>query len=343
MGADEAVQRALEILIRRAPTLRPDTAAAWLRTVVKHEAFAVRAERIAVGEGDALMLDRMASQVDVEETLQRRERLGLADEALRRIKPGEAEALVMQADGHSYKEIARIKGWTYTKVNRLINEGSQAFRAGVAAIETGEACADALAAHDAGQPTEIQRRHVARCPGCRAQVRRSRITGRLSAVGLPVAAEIFGRFGRALRGSAGDVGAKLFPAYVRAHEAVEAVSAAKLAAIAASAAAIAGGSVAVLDQHGSKVQETPAHAARLNRQQPEPQRQNQSASAEADPGQTGKDPVAHRDQTPSTVSEQEAPMAEFDPTFIPAAPAGSAPPAHSPAARSSSKTPEFGP
>ena len=39
-------QRALEILVRNAERLEPSTAAAWLRTVARHEALAVRSQRV---------------------------------------------------------------------------------------------------------------------------------------------------------------------------------------------------------------------------------------------------------------------------------------------------------
>ena len=43
--ADDALQRALEILLRKAPTTDPRELIRWTQTVVKHEALAVRRER----------------------------------------------------------------------------------------------------------------------------------------------------------------------------------------------------------------------------------------------------------------------------------------------------------
>jgi DNA-directed RNA polymerase specialized sigma24 family protein len=43
--ADEALQRALEILLRKAPSSDPRELVKWTQTVVKHEALAVRRER----------------------------------------------------------------------------------------------------------------------------------------------------------------------------------------------------------------------------------------------------------------------------------------------------------
>ena len=43
--AEDAYQRALEILLTKAPTTREDELVPWLKTVVKHEAFAIRRQR----------------------------------------------------------------------------------------------------------------------------------------------------------------------------------------------------------------------------------------------------------------------------------------------------------
>src|SRR5918995_1423616 len=43
--AEDAYQRGLEILLRKAPTTREDELVPWLKTVVKHEAFALRRQR----------------------------------------------------------------------------------------------------------------------------------------------------------------------------------------------------------------------------------------------------------------------------------------------------------
>jgi DNA-directed RNA polymerase specialized sigma24 family protein len=43
--AEDAYQRGLEILLTKAPTSREDELVPWLKTVVKHEAFALRRQR----------------------------------------------------------------------------------------------------------------------------------------------------------------------------------------------------------------------------------------------------------------------------------------------------------
>lgn len=59
------------------------------------------------------------------------DRLAERDEAerfLATLKEDERNALGLQAAGLSYKEIAALKEWTYTKVNRCITEGRDALR-----------------------------------------------------------------------------------------------------------------------------------------------------------------------------------------------------------------------
>ena len=51
--ADEALQRGLEILLRKAPSEDPRELIRWTQTVVKHEALAVRADRERILAGPA--------------------------------------------------------------------------------------------------------------------------------------------------------------------------------------------------------------------------------------------------------------------------------------------------
>ena len=50
-------------------------------------------------------------------------------------------ALRLKAEGFSYREICAMTGWSYTKVNRLLTEGRQAFLRRVSGIERGAECA----------------------------------------------------------------------------------------------------------------------------------------------------------------------------------------------------------
>jgi DNA-directed RNA polymerase specialized sigma24 family protein len=55
-----------------------------------------------------------------------------ARKQLAHLKPDQQKALSLFALGHSYREIANLTGWTYTKVNRCITEGRAKLRLGLA-------------------------------------------------------------------------------------------------------------------------------------------------------------------------------------------------------------------
>src|SRR5436189_1628345 len=55
--AEDAYQRGLEILLTRAPSTAEDDLLPWLKTVVKHEAFAVRKQRMRTPPVSALLDD----------------------------------------------------------------------------------------------------------------------------------------------------------------------------------------------------------------------------------------------------------------------------------------------
>src|SRR5688572_9903671 len=173
----DAYQRALEIYVRRLDSLDPATEIAWLKVVVKHEALAVRrgrAEAVPVEEVD---FDGHAAEAQrpVDDLLAGRERVQRSAEALRRLKPDEAKALMLKAQGLSYAEIGESLGWTYTKVNRCTTEGRARFLKVYAEIEAGEECdrfAPTLAALVGGTATADAllelRPHIRNCSSCRA-------------------------------------------------------------------------------------------------------------------------------------------------------------------------------
>jgi len=116
--AHDAYQRGLEIFLRRAATLDPATAERWLHVVVKHEAMALRRERMALVAHDELDLERhdASPAPSPEDQVLSAERIGRTAEALRRLKPQELRAMWLKALGNSYEEICEQTGWTYTKV-----------------------------------------------------------------------------------------------------------------------------------------------------------------------------------------------------------------------------------
>ena len=177
--ADDAVQRAFEILLRRSERVHPATALSWLRTVVKHEAMAIRASRLRLlGGGDEELDAREAVEVPgPSERATERERAHRALAALATLKRDEARALVLQATGRTYAEIEAETGWSHTKVNRALTEGRAAFRTLMSALEAGDECARhapllrALARGRAPADAIIGlRAHLRACGACRARL-----------------------------------------------------------------------------------------------------------------------------------------------------------------------------
>src|ERR671915_1134955 len=178
--ADDAYQRGLEILLRKAPTTREEDLVPWLKTVVKHEAFALRRhrERHAPVTDNGELSERGTPADATHDQACRHELLRHGSEALRQLKSQEVRALRLRAEGYSYAEICQITGWTYTKVNRALTEGRRALAIKLAGIQGGIECAklapllSALADDDAStDQLGLLRRHMDTCLSCRARLR----------------------------------------------------------------------------------------------------------------------------------------------------------------------------
>jgi RNA polymerase sigma factor (sigma-70 family) len=136
--ADDAYQRAVEILLTKGSAVDPARLPGWMAVVTRREALAVRRTRerllgpavagASEAEGswgvDGLLCDRPGP----DELAERRERVAAARRALSTLKGNQRVALVLQASGFSYEEIREACGWTYTKVNRCLAEGRDALR-----------------------------------------------------------------------------------------------------------------------------------------------------------------------------------------------------------------------
>lgn len=132
--AEDALQRALEILLRKAPSEDQRELVKWMQTVVKHEALAVRRERERILAGPAARQPEpdaddwvalIPSKADgPPERAERREAVGRSREALQSLKPQELRALTLLAEGYSYREIGEITGYSATKVNGSISPAS---------------------------------------------------------------------------------------------------------------------------------------------------------------------------------------------------------------------------
>ena len=129
-------------LLQASRPVEPATEVAWLKVVVKHEAMAIRRSRQDSVAGEEPDLDSHipAGQRSVDEQIESGERVGRSAEALRALKPDEAKALLLKAEGLSYLEIGEHCGWSYTKVNRALTEGRKRFLKAYRAIEAGDEC-----------------------------------------------------------------------------------------------------------------------------------------------------------------------------------------------------------
>jgi RNA polymerase sigma factor (sigma-70 family) len=266
--ADDAYQRAFEILLTKAPTTREAELVPWLKTVVKHECFALRRqrERHSPVTDDGHLGDRPTPPAITHDQAERYERLRQGAEALRQLKPQEIRALRLKAEGYSYREICEITGWTYTKVNRCLTEGRQAFARRLAGIQGGVECErfapliSALADGEASaEDLALLRPHMRTCLACRARLKAFRsLPARVAAL-VPPAALVAAGAGPLRRwlesimvGAQQKVDAALGATQhkaalmgERAQAVVELAAGQKLAAVAASAAALAGGGTAV--------------------------------------------------------------------------------------------------
>src|SRR4051794_16485387 len=252
--AEDAYQRALEILLTKAPSTHEDDLVPWLKTVVKHEAFAIRKQREKHGtpsEHDELT----PAHTDTHEHVERLDRLQRGAEALQRLKPAEMRCMLLLAEGHSYAEICSITGFSYTKVNLCLAEGRQSFTRRVAGIESGAECerlAPLISAAADGEADAdellVLKRHLRGCLSCRAALRDARTAPARVAALAPV--------GIVAGAPAGDPGhmhvawnwlhERAASLALRGQELFEVATAHKAVAVAASAAALAGGGAATV-------------------------------------------------------------------------------------------------
>lgn len=259
--AEDAYQRALEILLTKAPSTTEAELLPWLKTVVKHEAFALRKkrERDVPAQHDVLDAFAAGDLNAAEDRAERYDRLRVGAEALGRLKPQETTCLLLKAEGLSYQEIAARTGFTYTKVNRCLVEGRRAFVARVAGIESGAECErmapllSALADGEASaESMAALRPHLRGCSSCRATLREYREAPRkVAGLAAPLAAGgVLAWFGDKVASAVG---------WLKSLAGAAATQ--KAAVVAASSLAVAGGGAVTADAVRSDSQRAPGHAA----------------------------------------------------------------------------------
>lgn len=224
--AEDALQRALEILLTKAPSDDPRELIRWTQTVVKHEALAVRRERERILAGPAARrpepdaedwIALIPSAADgPPERAERREAIARSREALQSLKPQELRALTLLAEGYSYREIGEITGYSRTKINRCLAEGRERFRRFISRSEGGERCAElqpllsAFCDDEASAgDTAVLREHLRACPHCRAALRAYRAAPAAAAAlapALPLGRSLLDRAHEAVAGLAARFG-----------------------------------------------------------------------------------------------------------------------------------------
>jgi len=201
--AEDAYQRAMEILLTKAPTTQAHELSRWTHTVIRHEALAIRRNRERLLGNGAASPESEAAKTDwvalipatgdgPDGRVERRERIARSREALQALKPAELRALTLLAEGYSYAEICERTGWSYTKVNRCLAEGRERFRELVSRSEDGSRCVEmgpVLSAFCDGETspeeTAAMREHLRACAHCRAAMRAYRATPAAAAVLAP--------------------------------------------------------------------------------------------------------------------------------------------------------------
>jgi RNA polymerase sigma factor (sigma-70 family) len=379
--ADDALQRALEILLQKAPSEDPRELIKWSQTVVKHEALAVRRDRERILAGPAARQPEpdaddwvalIPSRADgPPERAERREAVSRSREALQSLKPQELRALTLLAEGYSYREIGEITGYSATKINRCLAEGRERFRRFIARSEGGERCAEMrpfLSAFCDGEASAEDaatlREHLRACGQCRATLRAYRAAPAAAAAlapAMPVGRSLLDRaheavVGLASRFGGGGAGSDSALTQIATAGGTRGAGMAALAKLAAVCAGTVGGAAACV---ATGVVPVPLELAadhakppRLERPAAESTSESPTPSVEYEPAPTAATPG---EETPSAKPEEKAqhhaasavPVPEASSGAVeyapPPAPVETAPPPTASGSSSGSAAGEFGP
>jgi RNA polymerase sigma factor (sigma-70 family) len=373
--AEDAYQRALEIVLTKAPTTDARGLVRWTQTVTKHEALALRQSREKLlgrrgsspegGDSDPVPLIPALGDSPYEQ-VERREVVARSREALRTLKPAELRALSLLAEGYSYAEIGSITGFSQTKINRVLAEGRDRFRSLISSSEDGSRCRElrpllsAFCDREASPAAAATvREHLRACGRCRATMRAYRAAPGIAAALVPAlpsrsllerAQEFFAGLGSRLPGVGGSDTAATQIAVAGGSRGAGMAALAKLLTLCAGAA----GTAACV---ATGVLPTPLDLAPEHRRKPaieraalQPVEQPASEAVQyepAPPAEPKPKATPKREEAPETSTEaSEAPAGAIEYEPPPASPAPEPPvssESSSSTASSGSAAGEFGP
>jgi RNA polymerase sigma factor (sigma-70 family) len=360
---EDAYQRALEIVLTKAPTTDARELIRWSQTVIKHEALALRQSRERLlgyggakapegADADVVALIPTASD-GPEDLVERREAIARSREALQALKPAELRAMSLLAEGYSYTEIGELTGFSQTKINRVLAEGRDRFRSLVSSSEDGSRCRELrplLSAFCDGETSpreaETVREHLRACGHCRSTMRAYRAAPRVAialAPVLPPSRSLLGRVHELLAGlgsrmpgigASGDSAATQI-ALGGGSKGIGMAGLAKLLALCAGAAGGAAACVATGVLPAPDLDPQPVRAPAIERSSPRPAAAEDSEGVQYEPAPAPQ-PEPKPKAEPAPKEEAEIPSSE-----VTAAPAGAVeyeapPPAPAPEPSSSS-------
>lgn len=257
--AEDAYQRSVEIMLKKAPTTSREELLPWLRTVVRREALAIAnarsRERVGIEPDELEFSD--ATELSPEDAAESIAELEIGAEALQRLTLDQARCLVAQSKGMTYDQIADTTGFTRRKVTRCLENGRNAFAAQLDEIASGSQCArmeplmHKVLRGDADAAIEL-RPHLRHCRACRARFSAYELAPRRIAALFPPSVfiaggrpgRLFGRGVEWLQATADRIAVQ----FLGADRWVDVALAKKTIAVAAIATATATGGVAV---HGA--------------------------------------------------------------------------------------------
>jgi RNA polymerase sigma factor (sigma-70 family) len=327
--ADDAYQRGLEILLTKAPTTDRGELRAWLHTVIKHEALALRRQReraVATTDPEDPAHEPAEPAPAPDEEASGRERVRQTAEALAHLKAAEIQCLLLKALGYSYHEISARTGYSWTKVNRSLTEGRRRFLERFGELASGARCIEfeallSVACDGESTPAEDRRLrvHLKRCGSCRAALRGYRSAPARLAELLPPGMLLpmfqqggwWSRLGDWMTWHGGDrAGALAW----KLQQGAEALSAQKAAVVVASTAALAGGT-AVHEEKGHHAGHQRRSASEIANQTPEQTPAAAAPVVDYTPNARPAPPPSADEQAPRDVSDA-TPAGEFTPEAV---------------------------